>query len=449
MNKKATSPLPAGVCDPRALAGLPADAPLAVALSGGADSVALLAMLAPLGHLIALHVHHGIRGEEADRDALFCRKLTQRLDVPLEVLHIDAPALARERKVGIETAARDGRYAAMTAYLQQHGIPLLVTAHHADDQLETMLQNLLRGAGLCGLCGIPACRPLAEGVLVARPLLSLTRKDLKDYLQKADLPFVTDSTNQEPCCNRNRLRLEVVPALEAIAPHAASSAARCAATLAEDEAYLEQLADDFVREQGSSPRLDALAALPRPIFARVMRRLLPILPEQVHLAALWQFCATAKPHASLSLPHCTVRESAGRLTLGDRHAPPVQDYHLYLHEGENEIPEINGVAILARSGDNSLPPPKNFYKYSTCVNFSSAIINGRLALRPRRAGDKILSCGMHKVVRRLPGLSQLPPDVRARMPLLVDDGGVLAVPFAVCRDGAAKEADTTLFLYFN
>ena len=116
MNKQLPMP-PSGFKDPRTLAGLPKDAPLCVALSGGADSVALLSLLAADAHVSAVHVHHGIRGAEADRDADFCRDLAATLGVPLTVLSIDAPALARSRGVGLETAARDGRYEAITEHL--------------------------------------------------------------------------------------------------------------------------------------------------------------------------------------------------------------------------------------------------------------------------------------------------------------------------------------------
>ena len=196
---------PSGYICPRVIAGLEADAPLAVALSGGADSVALLHILTSegQGRVHALHVHHGIRGAEADRDEQFCRLLCDRLGVPLCVVHTDVPALAREKGLGLESAARLARYDAFSAFLREQELPLLVTAHHADDQLETMLQHLMRGSGLRGLCGIPAYRALAHGA-VARPLLQVTKAQILAYCEENGLEFVQDSTNDEPCCPRNR-----------------------------------------------------------------------------------------------------------------------------------------------------------------------------------------------------------------------------------------------------
>ncbi len=452
---KQKAQVPAGFCDPRTLAKLPIATPLCVALSGGADSVALLAMLADAPPVSAVHVHHGIRGAEADRDEVFCRCLTERLGVPLTVLHIDAPALARDRGVSLETAARDGRYAAITAHMKSANIPLLVTAHHAGDQLETMLQHLLRGSGLTGLCGIPACRPLDEGLFVARPLLAVTKDALRQYLAEAGLDFVEDSTNADPFCSRNRLRLEVTPVLESLYAGGIKNAARCAARLSEDEAYLQGVAAEFLKKEGAEPRLTALAELPRPIFARVIQKLLPTDLQQVHVEALYAFCRKAEPNAALCLPQCRVTARGGRLALLEDE-PPTTDYEIPLKTGLNEITAIGGLAILCESGEFCELPLKNLHKYATRISLSTATIKGRLSVRNRRAGDRILHEGMHKAVRRL--ATQLPPAVRAYMPLVTDENGILAIPFAephrkggaLLRDGAFDRGrfDLTLYLYF-
>lgn len=455
MNALCATP-PAGFRDPRALAGLPADTPLCVALSGGADSVALLAILGTTPPLYAIHVHHGIRGEEADRDEQFCRELAATLNIPLTVLRIDAPALAEERGVSLETAARDGRYAVITAYMKENSIPLLVTAHHANDQLETVLQHLLRGSGLAGLCGIPVCRSLGEGLSVVRPLLTVTRAELREYLAAIGLGFVEDSTNAELCCTRNRLRLEAIPALESLYGKGVKNAARCAVLLAEDEAYLQSVADEFLKKEGREPPLAALASLPRPVFARVMRKILPALPEQIHVNALADFCRKATPNAVLDLPQCRMATTGGRLVCTTR-PRSIEDYELTLRLGKNELPAIDGSVILCKNGKPCDIPPTNLHKYTTRISLSSFTIKGELSVRNRRAGDRILHEGMHKAVRKL--ATDLPSAVRAYMPLLTDGDGILAVPFAeprqkggpLLRDGAfgTKNNDITLYFYFN
>ncbi len=448
-----TESAPLGYTPPHLLSGCGADTPLAVALSGGADSVALLHILKAwyAGALLAIHVHHGIRGAEADRDADFCRALCARLDVPFAVIYVDVPALAAESGMGLESAARAARYEALAAEMKKRRIPLLATAHHADDQLETMLQHLLRGAGTRGLCGIPAVRPLQQGAcaLVVRPLLQMTKEQILAYCVENGLDFVTDSTNEEPVCPRNRLRAEVIPVLRELWPAGASRAARAAASLAEDETYLQSLAADFLLREGDMPCVAALAELPRPIFARVMQKMLPVPPEAVHIDALWQLVHTAQPHKSLSLPAVRVQIEGGRLTLAKEEACEIADYEIPLREGVTPLPEGRGVAVLGTPGANCIPDGMNVYRYETRIDFCSAIMKGEPVLRNRRAGDRILSGKCHKSVRKLPCMAKFSLQTREGMPLLCDEDGVLAVPFGPVRDGAKKNADKTLYLYFN
>lgn len=436
--------------DPRALAGLAPSTPLLVALSGGADSVALLALMAKHPPVYAVHVHHGIRGGEADRDAAFCSEIASRLGVPLETLYIDVPALAAKSGESLETAARDARYEAITRYMKQKGLPLLVTAHHADDQLETMLQHLLRGSGTRGLCGIPAVRELAEGIFVARPLLDQPKEAILAFLESEELSFVTDSTNEEPCCQRNLLRLRVLPLLKELQPSAPQLAARCASSLAGDEAYLDGLAADFLEKEGREPTVAALLSLPRPIFVRVLRRLLPVVPTTTHIDAIHRLLCEGKPHAALSLPpSIKLQMEGGRLLMLQKRNVSLAYKHI-LTEGINKIKEADALIVVARSEDRTITPPDaNLYKYTTKLSLNSTIIKGAMVARPRSVGDRVLVGGMHRAVRRLASLSHLPLDTRRSMPLLADDDGVLAVPFFTVRDGGDKDTDLTVTFYFN
>ena len=184
--------------------------PIVVGFSGGRDSVALLHLLHRKGYeLHAVHVHHGIRGEEADGDADFCRELCAQLDISYEEHRIDAPALAAESGQSLETAARLARRAILKDAATRHGAAIAL-AHHADDQAETVLFRLARGAA-----GPRGMEPIvrAEGCIWLRPLLSLTRTQLTEWLTERGLSWRDDSTNAVADVTRNRLRLEVIPAL--------------------------------------------------------------------------------------------------------------------------------------------------------------------------------------------------------------------------------------------
>ena len=437
---------PVGFCAPHAIASLPADAPLAVALSGGADSVALLHMLSKThqGPLYALHVHHGIRGEEADRDADFCRSLCEQLGVPFELIRVNVPLLAEQTGESLETAARTARYQALCECMRSLGIDLLATAHHADDQLETMLHHLLRGSGLRGLCGIPQYRAMQHGTVV-RPLLQLTKARILDYCSEHSLAFVTDSTNEQPCCARNRLRLEVLPLLRSLWPSGAKEAAHCALTLAEDEHYLTSLAEQFVKAEGTEPSIDALAALPRPIFARVLRLLLPKSPEAVHVDALHTLLQNARPHAALSLPGATVLFKNGRLCVQTEQSEALPAYQIELQRGQTPFP--CGLAVFG-TPEEILGVQNPGFAHQARISLSADAACSTLTLRTRRPGERILHGGHHKPVRKLACMAPFSKAERARLPLVCDGEGVLAVPFGPVRDGMSGK-DLGLLLFFD
>ncbi len=186
--------------------------PLLVGLSGGRDSVALLHLLVARGcRLFACHVHHGIRGDAADADAAFCRELCEGLGLPLEMVELDVPALAAQRGESLELAARNARRAALAEAARRVGAVAVVLAHHADDQAETALFRLARGAA-----GPRAMRPVVQDAQACwlRPLLLCRRAELTAWLQQRGLRWQDDATNEDAaCCTRNALRHEVLPAL--------------------------------------------------------------------------------------------------------------------------------------------------------------------------------------------------------------------------------------------
>lgn len=200
-----------------------------VALSGGADSVALLLALLALGYRVeAAHCNFHLRGDEADRDEEFVKRLCHERGVRLHLVHFDTLEYARLHRVSVEMAARDLRYAYFERLRRDIGASDICVAHHREDSVETVLINLLRGTGIGGLRGIQP----RNGHIV-RPLLCVGRADIEAFLQGEGQPFVTDSTNLVADVVRNKVRLEVMPLLRAINPSADECIERTAAHLAE------------------------------------------------------------------------------------------------------------------------------------------------------------------------------------------------------------------------
>lgn len=202
-----------------------------VALSGGADSVALLRILCHLGyHIEAAHCNFHLRGEESDRDELFVKHLCRTLNIPLHLIHFDTAEYASLHQVSIEIAARELRYRYFHQLRNDIGAEMICVAHHRDDAVETLLMNLLRGAGIHGLTGIRPC----NGHIV-RPLLGVSRQEIEQYLHSIGQDYVTDSTNLQADVLRNKLRLQLLPLLEKIYPGASDNIARSAYYLSEAE----------------------------------------------------------------------------------------------------------------------------------------------------------------------------------------------------------------------
>lgn len=180
-------------------------------VSGGADSVCMLHLLNSLKEelgieLTVVHVNHGIRGMEAERDAEFVEHISKKLGVECKIFHIDVPSIARNRKISEEETGRIERYAVFESVAQEIGANKIAVAHNLNDNSETVLFHLFRGSGLKGMTGIPVKR----GKII-RPLLCLTRSEIEEYLEKNQLNYCIDSTNKETEYSRNKLRLEILP----------------------------------------------------------------------------------------------------------------------------------------------------------------------------------------------------------------------------------------------
>ncbi len=448
---------------------LPASGGYVVALSGGADSRLLLELTvrAVLARgdtvadcLCAAHLNHGIRGAEADRDEAFCRAECERLGVPLTVERVDVPALARASGQSEETAAREARYAFLVRTMKEVGFPALLTAHNADDQLETVLHRLLRGSGTRGMAGIPATRPLGDTLpdgtplVVYRPLLAWSRQDILDAVAEMGLAYVTDSTNLADDCTRNRLRHQVTPALEAIAgagvPQAA--AVRLGHAAAEDEDALAAMAAKAYRAARTEAGLScADTAAEMPAIAKRMIRMAYTaalggreMPDRTlsayHLDALYDLCRGGMDgEVSDSLPgHLRAEIHQGFLTFApcfpaDTTARPQTPRPL----GMGRTVWCEHPLILVDIESTDAPPAAESGKdvFASAV-FPADALPWPLYARGREPGDTILSHGMTKKLKKLICDKHISQELRDRLPLVcLSDGTPLWYPGVAFRDG--------------
>ena len=308
-----------------ALASWAAPLPLGVAYSGGADSTALLHAAARRwpGQVHALHVHHGLQ-RAADEFEAHCGATCALLGVPLHVGRVDARHAPGESP---EDAARRARYVTLAGLAQTQGLQHVALAQHADDQVETMLIALSRGAGLDGLAGMPR-QMLRHGAHFHRPLLDVHASALRDWIAASGTPHIDDPSNSDLRYTRNRIRQQVLPALAAALPQFRETFARSARNAAKASALLADVGSRDIAEAGSPPRLAVLRALPRERLANALRHWLKrdhgSVPSEAQLEQLLDqiaACTTRGHRISLKIAAGRVEREGD--TLHWYNAPPL------------------------------------------------------------------------------------------------------------------------------
>lgn len=454
------------------LSKMPPDTPILLALSGGADSRVLLHLLHEYSKkhgapLFAIHVNHMIRGDEAKRDSDFCRDLCNDYKVPLFVYEVDVPRLAKENKLGLEDQARKVRYSLFERVMQENNIPILATAHNATDNAETVLFNMSRGSGLAGICGIPHCRMLGNGVLV-RPIIKIPKSEIVEFCRANSLEFVTDSTNTDTLYSRNRIRQNVIPELEKVNSSVLENISGLCERASKDNEFLTELAEKFLREHVISDNDGSGSAkIPLVEFSKlkepVATRVLMILGEQYTLSAtnisdIMALAKKAVPHSEIHLPEnrCVSVESS-LLVFSDRTTiEKSPDYRIELTRGTSQAPDRRFCVILEDEENifdsEKLNMFKNIYKKSTTITLDFDTIIGSVYCRPKQNGDTILCNGMHKKVKKLMCENKIPLAMREYLPIICDDNGILAIPLVAIRDGVRskqKNNGLTITVLYN
>ena len=409
-----------------------------VAVSGGADSVALLDILSRLEDerliLVVAHLNHGLRGADSDGDQDFVSGLAARYRLPFVAQRIDVAALAADERLSLEDAGRRARYAFFARVARTHGATSIALAHHLDDQAETVLIRLLRGAGGGGLSAMAS----SSRQCLKRPLLQVSRAEVEHYLKLNGLTHRTDSSNADTAILRNSIRHELIPFLRRYNPKISQRLAATADILACDEELLDQLTENAYarlahREAGAIKLgIESLLKEPRGLRLRLYRRALLALRGDltriglVHLEAIDRLTHAGRPNASAKLPgECLVTRCYDTLTFDGLAARAGDGWELAVPgEGDHPIPGGRRLLVqrVARPLELDAGSRSVAYLCPEAAPFP-------WLLRSFTPGDRFTPLGMRgaQKVKDLFINEKIPPAERGRIPLLVSAGEIVWV----------------------
>ena len=354
-----------------------------VALSGGADSVALLVALLKLEYRIeAVHCNFHLRGEESNRDETFVRELCQRRGVKLHVIEFDTTQYAKEKGISIEMAARELRYDAFEKLRKETGAGAIAVAHHMDDSAETILLNLVRGTGIKGLHGIQP-----KNGYIVRPLLCVGREEIIDYLKWRNEQFVTDSTNLTSDYTRNKIRLEIIPKLAEINPSIKESLAATAQRVSEAELIYRNAIEGAIKrvKEGNAIDIELLQKEIAP--ATILHEILS--PLGFNGAQTESISASLDSEGSkvFHSAEWSVVKDRSRLIITPKNTNGQQDIIL---PSEGIVKTAQGtLEITSLAFDSDIPKERNI------ASLDMDKLHMPLTLRGVRNGDRFAPFGMH------------------------------------------------------
>ncbi len=400
-----------------------------VGVSGGADSMSLLSILFSLKDelkidLIAVHINHGIRGEEAARDENFVSDYCREKNIELIICSENIPEIAKETGESEEECGRRIRYERF-ADVCKDGV--IATAHTLSDSLETMIFNMLRGCTAAGLCGIPAKRDN-----IIRPLISCTRREIEDFCSEYNIPYVIDSTNLQSDYSRNFIRNELMPMFSRINPSYASALERCQNSLKEDNIFFEELTKNLYETVYSDNSLDIekLNNLDYAVKSRIIYKYISdktrVLPENKHISLVLSLLE--KDGAlQINSDFCIVSRN-GRLFAEDKSIVSLSKaWSLKAAEGVIDTP-MGKIKLTVIDEEN--------------INFNKILVNnilesyidydkicGDVVVRSRMEGDRITlpSRNVTKTLKKLFIEMKIPVEQRNNIPVIADDEKVLWV----------------------
>ncbi len=408
---------------------------ICVAVSGGKDSMALLHYIYSRGgdfgiKLSALNCEHGIRGESSSRDSAFVSAWCKERGIPLLSFSENCPSLAKKRGISVETAAREWRHNCYFAATSEgfsdgwEGADAVATAHHMNDNAETVLFNLARGSSVAGVCGISDCEMSVreesgiKKVKLIRPLIACTRGEIDEYIETNDIPFVEDESNFRDEYTRNRIRLNVIPELERAVPSAVEAIYRFSRLAAVDEEYFAKKADGLI-EKDRYGDVTIKYCGDYPVFSRAAVKVI----KDIFMRKDYTFEIIERIFAL----QCAAN--------GDK----------FEFLGLTAYKEEAGVAVSAWKGEETVPIPFGYGNVNLCglsfaiterkpatdervLKFDCSLIPDGAVLRTRRIGDRIKKFGGGtKSLGDFFTDKKIPLRLRDRLPVVASDSEILAV----------------------
>lgn len=396
-----------------------------VGVSGGADSVCLIYVLSILKerlgiNLLAVHIHHGIRGEEADRDAEYVKELCNRLNIECDVVYIDVPAMAKLRHLTEEEAGRIARYECFSSYAESGRAQKIAVAHNKNDNAETILFNLFRGSGIRGLGGI---QPVRDCII--RPLLNIERKDIEEYIEDLGINYCTDSTNLTEDYTRNKIRRNILGyAVKEINDGTVDNIVQAGYRLSEAEEYLSCEAEKIFDNNATVKQGEII------INNSYLRELPLIMRKYVIMHSFEKLCGRRK---DITMRHIEstallVDNETGHMLNLPYGMTALRSYDMLIirnGQAEETMPgyckEDVQMRVFKRKKEQIIP--QNIYTKW----FDYDKISNTLEVRTRKNGDviEILPGGHKKTVARYMIDNKIPAEERDKILLLADNSDIL------------------------
>lgn len=413
-------------------------------LSGGADSVCLLIALNDLSNTLdftlkAIHINHCLRGDESDRDENFCHELCRKLQIPLKTVSCNVSEFSQENQLSVEEAARILRY---KIFAENSIDSKIATAHNANDNLETVIFNLARGSALKGISGIP---PIRDNII--RPLLTVSRSEIENYLNSINQDYVTDSTNLSDDYTRNKIRHQVLPVLSKINPSLTETSVNSLDALREENSFIEDLAHQAMNNCRKNNMFQGLETYHKVIRCRCISYILSENNLPYSHNRLSDMDNILINGGKINISGDIFFISDGHIAELKKITPDCQEnVSSQLKLGENTIfPDKIFYCELVSCED--LKKINNVHKKLTFYLLDYDKIIGRVILRNRRFGDKIKLNGKNftSSVKKLIN-EKIPCDCRPELHFLEDQNGTIFAEQLGIAERVAPDNKTTRFL---